>query len=150
MKAEPGKEHAWLQKIVGEWVAEDESGPSWTETGRSLHGVWFVCEGRGPMPDGSEATTMLTLGYDPAKGKYVGTWFGSMMTYLWVYEGTLEGNVLTLDTVGPDFTGDGTRMARYQDIIEFVTDDHRTLTSRTQGDDGEWTQVMQTHYHRKG
>ena len=42
------------------------------------------------MPDGGPATMIMTLGYDPAKKRFVGTFIGSMMTNLWVYEGELE------------------------------------------------------------
>lgn len=53
-----------------------------------------MCEGLGEMPGGGIATTMMTLGYDPARKWFVGTFIGSMMTHMWVYAGT----VLTLDT----------------------------------------------------
>jgi uncharacterized protein DUF1579 len=45
----------------------------------------------------------MTLGYDPEKKQYVGTWVGSMMSYLWVYDGSLdaEEKVLTLNAEGP-------------------------------------------------
>jgi len=41
---------------------------------------------------------MMTLGYDPQKKRYLGTWIGSMMSHLWVYEVELDasGSVLTL------------------------------------------------------
>src|SRR5688572_16447612 len=118
MHAEPQKEHQWLQKLVGEWTSESEMemepGKSperckGTESVRSLGGLWIVGEGSGEMPGGGLATMILTLGYDPQKGRYVGTWVGSMMTHLWIYEGSLDaaGKVLTLDTEGPSFVGDG-------------------------------------------
>ena len=31
-----------------------------------------------------------TLGYDPAKKKYVGTFIASVMTHLWIYSGSLD------------------------------------------------------------
>jgi hypothetical protein len=40
-------------------------------------------------------------------------------------------------------------MAKYQDIIEFITPDHRTLTSRMQSEDGAWHQFMFAHYRRE-
>ena len=40
-------------------------------------------------------------------------------------------------------------MAKYQDVIEFKSDDHRVLTSRTLGDDGQWREFMTAHYRRK-
>jgi hypothetical protein len=159
MHAEPQKEHQWLQKLVGEWTSEVEAamGPDkptekfkGTESARSLGGLWVLCEGRGEMPGGGTANTIMTLGYDPARGKFVGTFVASMMTHLWVYEGTLDsaGKVLTLDTEGPGMAGDG-KMVKYKDVIEFKSDDHRTLTSHMLGDDGKWQQFMTAHYRRK-
>lgn len=156
MKVERRTEHDWLQRLVGEWATGPDEGaagetphPAWTESVRSLHGVWVVGEGRGEMPGGGAATTLTTLGYDPARGRFVGTWIGSMMTHLWIYEGSLDesGNVLTLDTEGPDFTSDG-GIVRVQDIIAFEDDDTRTLTARVQDGDGGWKQVMTARYRR--
>ena len=72
------------------------------------------------------------------------------MTHLWPYVGSLDmtGKILTLDSEGPSFSGDGT-MAKYQDIIEFVTKDYRTLTARVQSPDGSWQQFMIAHYRRE-
>ena len=159
MPASPQKEHQWLQKLVGDWTYEaDAPGEpgkpaskfSGTETVRSLGGLWFVGEGRGEMPGGGQATTVITLGFDPQKKRYVGTWIGSMMTHLWVYDGELDdtGRVLTLDSEGPSMSGDG-GTARYQDVIEFKSDDHRTLTGRVKGADGKWQTLMTADYKRQ-
>jgi hypothetical protein len=158
MKTEPQKEHQWLNRLVGEWTYEGEATMEpgkppekfkGTESVRSVGGLWVFFEGRGEMPDGGEATTFMTLGYEPQKGRYVGTWVGSMMTYLWVYSGSLdgEGKVLVLDTEGPNPGGEG--MARFQDIIEIKNDDHRTLSSQTLGEDGNWHRFMTANYRRK-
>jgi len=160
MNSEPQKEHRWLQKFIGEWTHESEMamGPGQpaermkgTERVRSLGALWILAEGEGEMPGGGQATTLLTLGYDPKQKRYVGTWIGSMMTHLWVYDGgTLDaaGRVLTLEAQGPSFTDEG-KMARYRDVIEFKSDDHRVLTAHVQGDNGEWTRIMTATYRRK-
>ena len=44
---------------------------------------------------------------------------------------------------------DDGKMAKYQDIIEFKSDDHRLLISQALGDDGNWHQFMSTTYRRK-
>jgi hypothetical protein len=158
MKEEPQKEHQWLDKLVGEWTYEHEAAlePGKTpekftgkETVRSLGGLWVVCEGRGEMPGGGGSTMIMTLGYDPAKKRYVGTFIGSMMAQMWVYEGEMDqdGKVLTLDTEGPSFTAEG-KTAKYKDSIELKSDDHRVLTSRFQDDDGNWHEFMTAHYRR--
>jgi len=114
-------------------------------------GTFFDGEGKSEMPGGSgTAESIMTLGYDPQAKRYVGSFVASCMTNLWVYNGSLDdaGKVLTLDTEGPSFSGDGST-AKYQDIIEFVSDDHRTLSSRCLGDDGQWHPFMKAHYRRK-
>ena len=156
---EPQAEHQWLQKLVGDWTFESECvmGPdqppmksSGTESVRSLGGLWTLGEGRGEMPGGGVGTTLMTLGYDPARKRFVGTFVGSMMTHQWVYDGALDpdGAVLTLDTEGPSFAGDG-KLVKYQDIIEFRGDDLRVLSSQMLGDDGKWHRFMTANYRRK-
>ncbi|MFC5069132.1 DUF1579 domain-containing protein [Flaviflagellibacter deserti] len=160
MNSEPQAEHKWLEKLLGDWIAEadmptpeGEKLEPWKEHVRTIGGLWIQGEATGDMPGGGKGSSVLTLGYDPAKGKYVGSWFGSMMAYLWHYEGSVDdsGNKLTLDTVGPSFSpegGGGT--ADYQDIIEFHGSDKRTLTSMMKQEDGSWQQVMQMTYRRAG
>ena len=81
MKVEPQKEHQWLQQLVGAWTSEAEATMepgkppqkfTGTETVRSVGGVWVVAEGDGEMPGGGVGTTVMTLGYDPQKKRYVG------------------------------------------------------------------------------
>jgi uncharacterized protein YndB with AHSA1/START domain len=158
--AQPQKEHKWLDKLVGTWTYEAECimGPgqppvkcTGTDSVRSLGGLWVLCEGEGEMPGGGKAKTLMTLGYDPAKKTYLGTFVASMMTHLWIYDrGSLDdsGKVLTLETIGPSFAGDG-KMVKYRDVIEFKSDDHRVLLSLMQGDDGKWQTFMTSHYRRK-
>ena len=45
-----------------------------------------------------------------------------MMTHLWIYNGALDESekILTLDTEGLNFSQSA--IAKYQDIIEFVSD----------------------------
>jgi hypothetical protein len=157
MQAEPQKEHHWLQKLVGEWTYEAEMllGPGQppmksqgTDSVRSIGGLWVQCEGQGEMPGGGPATSIITLGYDSAKKRFVGTFIGSVMTNLWIYDGGLNGNVLTLDAEGPSFT-EPNKTAKYQDIIEVVSDDHRILYSQLLGEDGQWHRFMTAHYRRK-
>ncbi|MGQ9371346.1 DUF1579 domain-containing protein [Azospirillum sp. ST 5-10] len=156
--AEPHAMHRWLQTLVGDWAVSCEAPPGappgtpmpdWTETVRSLNGLWVVAEGRGEMPGGGTATTVMTLGYDPQRERFVGTWVGSMMTHLWVYDGTLDGSgrTLTLDTVGPDMAGQG-KLVRYQDIVTVEDGDHRVLRSQALGDDGVWKPVVTMRYRR--
>ncbi|OWY60061.1 hypothetical protein B7486_71230, partial [cyanobacterium TDX16] len=117
MTAQPQKEHDWLQKLVGEWTYEIEvkmgsdlsvEKATGSESVRSLGGFWILAEAQGEMPGCGISTTMMTLGYDPQQQRYVGTWIGSMMTHLWVYDGgelDAAERVLTLDSEGPAMAG---------------------------------------------
>lgn len=157
MPVELRDEHQWLERLVGDWrwemEAEAEPGkPPVRETGtesvRSLYGVWVLCEGQGTTPEGGPATFIMTLGFDPDRGRFVGTFIGSMMTHLWIYDGRRDGSgVLTLDTEGPSFTGEP-GMVKYRDTIHFESDDHRVQTSSYQRGDGSWHQFMTVHYRR--
>lgn len=151
-------EHRWLQRLVGEWTMSmvatmDPTKPPETCTGsevvRSLGGIWMVGEGRMPGPDGGEAQSVMTLGYDPVRKRFQGTFIVSMMTHLWIYDGgTLDaaGKVLTLEAEGPGPDG---KTARFRDFVEFLDDDTRTLSSAAQGPDGTWTKFMTATYRRK-
>jgi Protein of unknown function (DUF1579) len=153
---QPQKEHQWLHRLVGEWTFENdcimEPGKpplksSGTDSVRSYGGIWVICEGEGEIPGGGVSKAIMTLGYDPARKRFVGSFIASVMSNLWVYEGTLAGNVLTLDCEGPSFTQEGAT-AKYQDIIEIVSDAHRTLASQVLVD-GKWNRFMTAHYRRK-
>lgn len=156
MPAETQKEHQWLQRLAGEWRWEMEAQgqpgePPIRDTGtehvRSLHGVWVLCEATGTTPGGGTDTSIMTLGYDPARGRFTGTFISSSMTHLWIYDGGLEGDLLTLHTEGPSYTGEP-GMAKYRDSIELRGDDHRVHTSGYQAADGTWHPFMTVHYHR--
>lgn len=158
MYAEPQTEHQWLNQLVGEWSGEFECemGPgqppvksTGVEVVRSVGGLWTVGEGEGDSPDGRPFKSIMTLGYDPQRERYVGTFIASVMTHLWVYEGAFDasGKKLILNTEGPRFDQKG--MAKYQDIIEIVSEGHRIMTSQFLNDDGQWHQFMTAHYRRK-
>jgi len=158
MGTQPVKEHEWLQQLVGDWTYESEvcmdpDQPrqkfTGTESVRSLGGLWVILEGRGTMPDGSASTTIMSLGYDLTPKKYVGTWIGSMMSRLWVYDITMapSGDELWMEGEGPDMA-DQEKLATYRDVITIKSPDHRMLCSYAKGADGGWTEFVTTHYHR--
>ncbi|MEW6073866.1 MAG: DUF1579 domain-containing protein [Planctomycetota bacterium] len=154
----PLEEHAWLHQLVGEWTvtatATMEPGAEpmrmeSTERVRSIGGLWIVAEGSASL-GGTPFTSILTLGYDPPKKAFVGTWIDSMQTHLWTHVGTLDESkrVLTLETEGPAF-GDPTRTASYRDAIELTGPDQRVLTSSVQAADGTWTTFLRAEYRRQ-
>lgn len=158
MQTEPQPQHKWLDRLLGNWTYEMTASPGpgqpehvskGVDNVRSIEGMWVVAEGDGDM-GGCMGKTIMTLGYDPAKGKYVGTFVGSMMPHLWIYEGEVDetGNRLVLESEGPDFV-DPAKTCVYRDTIEFIDDNHRTLSSSLPGPDGAWQTFMTMHFKRQ-
>jgi hypothetical protein len=156
--ARPRKEHEWLRQFVGEWtyemVCEGPGMPATTLRGsgvtRAVGDLWTISEGKGDMPGGGTSEMVTTLGYDPRKGRFVGTWLGTMMSYLWVYDGFLDADerVLTLESTGPSMTKPGD-LGQYRDVITVIDRDYYTMTGNFLGDDGAWHEMMKMHFRRK-
>ena len=101
------------------------------------------------MPDGAPMSSYSALGYDVSPKEYRGCWFASMSSYLWKYVGELsaDGTVMTLICVGPSMTKDG-ETANYRDVITILDDNHRTLTSYGQDENGQWQEFIKANYTR--
>ena len=150
------EQHEWLQQLVGEWnvsSAIEESGEDSTtweskESIRSIGGLWIVAEGTADN-DGQPFASLMTLGYDPNKEAFVGTWIDSLQTTMWSYVGHLDASrrVLTLEAEGPSFE-DPSKTARYRDQIELVSTDLKRTTSAVLGKDGAWTTFMAVEARR--
>lgn len=157
MGAPPAHGHGWLHRFLGEWDYTGEfmtpdggqmTGHG-TETVRSLGGYWIMGESVGEMPGGGEAQCVITLGYDPVRERFIGSWVGSMMWHLSIYDGTLseDGKVLTLESEGPAFIGEGT--ALYRDTLIWEDADHRRMETSVRGPDGGWTPLMVLRHARR-
>src|SRR3990167_5365736 len=155
MNAEPHAMHRWLKQLIGDWTSDancdappGESGaPAKEKSTGSEHvsdlgDLWVLCEGTCTMRGGGEAHMLMTLGYDPEKSVFRGTWVGSMMSHMFVYEGTLDADqkVLTLETEGPSFKDDG-KPARSRDVITLWMI-QRHAQNHPQRDQGEQPGVL--------
>ena len=151
-------EHKWLKQLVGEWEVKAEAtmAPGTepirmksTEKMRAIGDLWVLGESTMDL-GGTPQTSLLTIGFDPNQKAFVGTWVDTMQAHLWVYRGSLDEakKKLTLAAEGPAF-GDATKTAKYHDVIELVSPDHKVLTSSILGEDGKWTTFMRADYHRK-
>lgn len=144
-------EHKWLQRFVGEWETETlaKMGPDQPEskgTGQiksTMLGEYWVLNEMSAEMGSFKVSGRQTIGYDKAKGKYVGTWIDNMSDFIWYYEGSVDksGKILTLEAEGPDMSEPG-KMALYRDIYNFVSEDEVKLTSTMQGPDGKWIDFM--------
>ena len=157
----PEPEHKWLMQLVGEWDFQSKcvmpDGQPATSSGRevvrSVGDIWVIGELVGTMPGGGggegEMTGIMTVGFDTRTRRFVGSWVGSPMTGMFVYDGTRDasGKVLTLNCTGPAFT-DPTATANYRDIVTIDSPNERRLTSQFQDDDGNWHTMMEATFRR--
>jgi hypothetical protein len=144
-------QHEWLQQLVGEWSLSSEAivepgsdATTWEskESIRAIGALWIVAETTAET-DGEAFTSLLTVGYDPRKETFVGSWIDTLQTTMWSYVGQLDEaqRILTLEAEGPSLTDAG-KTGKYRDRIEFVSPDHKRTTSTALGDDGNWTVFM--------
>jgi hypothetical protein len=154
---QPQSEHEWLKQFVGQWESESEATltpgqPPVTCQGsansRMLGGFWIITESEANML-GNTVRAVQTIGYDPAKKKYVGSWVDSMLNHMWQYEGTVDaaGKKLTLEAEGPSFINAG-KAGKFRDEYEFKSPDHIVITSSMQNDDGQWIAFMTGNIRR--
>lgn len=154
---QPTKEHEWLKKFAGEWdtateIYMEEGKPPMRATGKEtakmIGGFWVIGENKGEMM-GQAFTGVITVGYDPEKKKYIGTWVDSNTSMLWQYTGSVDetGKILTLESKG--FCPMEGQVCQFKDVIEFKSDDERVMTSTRLGKDGKWTKMMTMTSTRK-
>ena len=154
----PTKEHELLSQFAGEWhvTTEMSAAPGQetmkcegTESAKMMGGFWLVAQGNGSM-QGIPVSSILNIGYDPARKKYIGTFCCSMDSTLWKYEGAMDamGKKLILETEGPSPL-DPAKKAKYRETLELNDKDHKTFTSQMQSADGKWVKFVTMTYRRK-
>ena len=154
----PGQEHEWLQRLAGEWEADLEvtAAPGQpplklksTETTRPIGKLWILTQGETALPAMPFARA-LTLGYDTAKKKYVGTWVDSNSTYIGRYEGEMDAAGKTLTLAGEiPHPYDNVRLVKVREVIELKSPDEKVVTTSLQGDDGNWFTLVTVNAQRK-
>lgn len=163
MEPEPFKplpEHDLLTQLVGEWAFTSHcymapDAPPMVNKGtssvRSLGGLWILSSWKMQSAEGGpENESLLSLGFDPAKSRFVGSFVADCMPGLWVYDGALDASmrVLTLDTEGPSMMPDAEgALTAYRDIYHFISDDKHELRSEMKAGD-EWVLFMQATFTR--
>lgn len=157
-EVKPTREHELLRQFTGEWTAVAETVPApeqpairveGSESAKMIGGFWYVGQGEATML-GTPVSSVLSIGYDPAAKHYVGTFLCSADSTLWKYTGAMDesGKKLTLEAEGPSIVEPG-KKAKYREILELKSPDHKVFTSFIQGADGEWTKIVTVEYRRK-
>src|SRR5687767_4137189 len=80
--SEPAKDHEWLKQLVGEWDVrfkinmqpdQPPAESAGTDSVRALGDHWIIAETKTTMM-GTPYSGILSLGYDPLKKQFNGTW----------------------------------------------------------------------------
>lgn len=151
----PGAEHQRLMANVGTWDAVvemmDEQGKPQTEKGVSeitaIGGFWMVDDFKSSM-GGAPFHGHGTTGYDPAKGKYVGTWVDSWSTSIMTVEGTYDAAKKTLTMSGMGQGMDG-KPAMHRMVWTEKDANTRVFEMFLPGPDGKEMKVMTITYTRR-
>ena len=152
----PGPEHQKLHATAGTWDAVLEStGPDGkpqvskgvSENRVALGGFWMIDDFHADW-NGMKFQGQGVTGFDPLKGKYVGTWIDSMMPHLMVLEGSYDkaGKVLTMSGTGIGMDG--------KPAMHRMTTTHRDVDTMVfemfvTGADGKEAKSMTITYTRR-
>lgn len=153
--AKPGPEHQRLAAHVGTWDAVIESdGPDGPSTSKGVSEVRLVLGGLWLTDDftadfgGSQFQGRGVTGYDPAKGRYVGTWIDSWTPTLMVLEGGYDqaGKVLTMRGMGMGMDG---KPAMHRMVTTHTDGSTMVFEMFVAGADGKEVPVMKITYTRR-
>ena len=151
----PTKEHQKLAVRAGSWDASIESmGPTGSmekSKGKSVAkvaygGFWLVEDFKAEFM-GMKFQGQGMTGYDPVKGKYVGTWVDSMSPYLMTLEGNFDdtGKILTMTGMGMGMDG---KMAKHRLVTHEKNANHAVMEMFVTGPDGKEMKAMTINYTR--
>lgn len=153
--AKPGAEHKLLDAFAGKWTSTFQLGDmpgapemkmQGTENGEIWGGLWAVSQTEMSGQGGFKG--LQVVGYDPAKKKYVGSWFDTQQSSLSIMEGTFDeaSKTLTMVSEGVDpFSG---QPYKVRILYNFVDDSHRTQQMFAPGPGGKEMEIFTIEYVR--
>jgi hypothetical protein len=156
----PTPEHERLKKDVGTWDATIKSwmrGPDSEPTVSQgvevvklmTGGLWLQSEFDGKFGE-MDFHGAGQSGYDPKKGKYVGTWADSLDTSLMIMEGDYDSasHTMTMHSKGTDPSG---KPYESKMVSKHEGDDSRVFTMYIKSDEtkGEYVKMMEISYKRR-
>lgn len=153
--AVPGDPHQLLARMAGSWSARgaccmEPGGTTIEHTGISeqrmvLGGRFLQQEFSGEMM-GTPFTGIGYTGYDNHTRKYVSTWFDSMGTGIYYFEGSADGNSIT-QTCSYDDPVRG--QVQWRSVTRMVDDNHLTFEMYITDRSGKEEKMAEMEYTRK-
>ncbi|NVJ96531.1 MAG: DUF1579 family protein [Alphaproteobacteria bacterium] len=154
VQAQALPEHGMLKMDDGNWhVAltlhrQDGTAPTThagTESNSLIGGLWSV--GKMEIPFGDDLYVgFATLGYDPVKAKYVGTWVDSTSPHITEMEGTYDPETKTLILFYTTYTAAGVAEER-KNVMVYQDHNTRDFDSYLMVN-GQWQLSMEILYTR--
>ncbi len=149
--------HAEVRRKVGDWLVRctyfmgGETDPievAGRERGEMLGDLWCNSRFEADML-GSPLSGNASLGFDPVKGKYVGTWKDSATPFLYTFEGDFDAAEGVFEMEGINFDPVRRCPANYRSRIEFISKDEHILNLSIDVPDNDPIMVLRYHYTRK-
>ena len=151
----PTLEHELFKSDVGTWDVKIEINMAPGAPPQESKGVArnrLACGGLWLIMEFLNETTCFEghgiYGYDPAKGKYVGTWVDPMRTFLTISEGSYDSATKTM-TMWFEIAGPQGKSMKWREVTERKDDDTRVWRSIMKGADGHEFEVMKALYTRR-
>jgi hypothetical protein len=152
----PGPEHAKLKAVAGTWDVEctyfmaPDQPPMQTkarETVTMLGEFWSIGRFESNMM-GMPFIGVATVGYDPARGKWVASWVDTFTPNFFAFEGDYDaaGRVLEMSGPGGDMMGGG--MINYRTTEEMLDADTRKFEMFRETPGGGWAKIFSYVYRR--
>ena len=132
---QPGEEHKILKAELGTWKADmkiwmpgaDEPMMASGEEVNEMFGeFWVVSKFKANMM-GQPFEGRASMGYDPVKKKYVGTWFDTMTPHMSFMEGTYDKDSKTLTMMTTGIGMDG-KPSKGKNVVVTKDDGSRVFT----------------------
>jgi hypothetical protein len=153
----PAKEQQWLNQLAGDWACDIELyfqpykplRCKGTRSARMVGPFWLVEDGKTNIA-GTPFASVLTVGFDPQKKKFVGTWIENTSSFMRKYEGSLDpsGKSMTLECEVPAPHVPG-KLAKFKEVFDFKSNDHVIVTTTWQPEEGKWSTLAVVNCRRK-
>ena len=150
----PLEEHKMLMMDEGVWRATMtlQQGPGQAsepivgiETNTMIGELWSVGKFEAVI-EGAPYVGFATLGYDPAKGQYVGTWVDSSTSYITEMQGSYDAVSSTL-TLFYTTAGPGGQVEERKNVMVYANRNTRDFDMFLKTN-GEWVKSMEILYER--
>ncbi len=152
--AKPTKEHARLAATTGVWDAEiimsspdGKTASTGVETVKMVGELWtissFEYEFMGVPTQGHG-----TMGYDPSKGKYVGTWIESTNPHMSTMEGEYDEEKKAVVYQMKSNDAGGNEM-EFRVITATQDETHRTFELHAKIDEDQFVKVLEMNYTKR-